>query len=274
LPAALDDLRSPALFGGPQVLVVRRADALPEADQARVTDALPGLGAGGTLLLVARIADQRRKLVAACTRAGAVYAFPAVTDPHALEAWVTRLAADRGHEVASAAARELVDRSGGDLAALDGEIEKLALHVGGRRRIEAQHVRDLVAALRTHAVEELTDRLARRDLAGAVRVLRGLLAEGEPPIRAVAFLAANLRRALHVAELAERGCTPDQIAQRLGMPSWLVGRHAGRGRARDLAAALIVLERLDLDLKRSRPTEAVFEAALLEIAGASAPPRS
>jgi DNA polymerase III delta subunit len=245
---------------------VRRADALPEADQARVTEALSGLGAGGALVLVARAADQRRKLVAACTRAGAAYAFPAVTEPRDLEAWVTRLARDRGHEVAPTAARELVERTGADLASMDGEVEKLSLHVGGQRRIDVTHVRELVAALRTHAVEELTDRLARRDLAGAVRVLRGLLAEGEPPIRAVAFLAANLRRALHVAELAERGQTPDQIAQRLGMPSWLVGRYAGRGRARDLTAALVVLERLDLDLKRSRPTEAVFEAALLEIA--------
>src|SRR5207249_3826618 len=48
---ALADLRTPPLFGGSQVLVLRTADKLREAEQAGVLDALPTLGAGGTLVL-------------------------------------------------------------------------------------------------------------------------------------------------------------------------------------------------------------------------------
>jgi hypothetical protein len=57
------------------------------------------------------------------------------------------------------------------------------------------------------------------------------------------------------------------------MPDWLVGKQRGRGRARELARALVVLERLDLELKNSRPAAAVFEAALFEIVRASEPVR-
>jgi len=128
-------------------------------------------------------------------------------------------------------------------------------------------VRALVAAVRGHAVEELTDRLAARDLGGAARVLRELLDEGEPPVRLVAFLAANMRRSLHVVELEEQGLATDEIARRLGMPPWLVGKLRGRRRAADLERGLAVLRRLDLALKSSRATAAVFDAALLELAG-------
>jgi DNA polymerase-3 subunit delta len=262
---ALEDLASPSLFGGTQVLVVRHADTLREDEQAMILEALSSLGEGGTLILVTSAADQRRKVIAACLRAGAAHGFPTL-DPRAAPPWVVRLARERGHEIAPAAAQELVERSGSDLGVLDGEIEKLSLHVGPRTRIDVAHVRDLVAAARAHRVDELTDRLARRDRAGAARLLRQLLAEGEPPLRLIAFLASNLRRALHVSELAETGLGPEDIAQRLGMPAWLVSKSMGRGKAKSLSRALFVLRRVDLELKSARAGDAVLDAALLEIA--------
>ena len=264
--AALEDLASPPLFGGAQSLVIRHADALREPEQEGILARLPALGAGGSLILVARTVDQRRRLFAACLRAGAAFGFPRV-DARGAQSWVVRFARERGHEVVPVAVQELVDRSGTDLGVLASEVEKVSLHVGPGVRIEPLHVRAVATAARAHEVQELTDRLATGDRAGAMRILRSLLAEGEPPIRAAAFLAAHLRRALHVAELEERGLGPEAIAAHLGIPSWLVQRIGGRGRARDLERALGVLRRLDLELKSSRPAEAVFEVALLEMAG-------
>jgi DNA polymerase-3 subunit delta len=267
LPGALADLRSSSLFGGPQVLVVRHADALRDDDQGRVLEVLDDPGADGTLVLVARTADQRKRLMAACTRAGAAVALQALADPRAAAPWVARLARERGHEITPAAVDELVERSGTDLGTLAGELDKLSLRVGPASRIDESHVRALVAAVRGHEVQELTDRLAARDAAGAARVLRRLIAEGEPPVRVLAFVAANLRRTLHTAELTEQGLPPDEVARRLGMPPWLVQKSRGRGRARDLARALQVLRRLDLELKSARDAGASFDLALLEIAG-------
>ncbi len=268
VPAALADLVSPSLFGGGQVLVIRHADALGDEAQAHVLGILPTLGAGGSLVLVARAADQRRKLFAACLRAGVGFGFPALDLRTAVQ-WVVRLAREQGHDIVPAAAQQLVERAGRELGVLAGEIEKLSLRVGAGGRIALDDVRAVVAGVRGHEVQELTDRLARGDAAGAARTLRLLLAEGEPPIRVVAFLAANLRRALQVVELAEQGMGAGEIAGRLGVPPWLVDRNLGRGRAADLVRALLVLRRLDLRLKSTRAAEAAFDAALLEIAAAT-----
>jgi DNA polymerase-3 subunit delta len=266
--AALDDLLSPPLFGGPQALVVRNAEALAEAVQERVLALLPSLGAGGSLVLVAKDANKLRRLAAACAKSGALLELSPL-EPRAVQPWVEWLARERGHQIAGAAAAALVERSGASLGVLATELDKLSLHVGAGKRIEVAHIEAVVPATRMHDAWELTNRLASGDKRGAAAMLRRILGEGEPPVRLLAFLASNLRGMLGVTELREQGLSSDDIARRLGMPSWLVGKRLYRGRARDLVQALWVLRRLDLELKSPAPPEAAFEAALLEIASVS-----
>jgi len=267
---ALDDLAAPLLFGGPGLLVVRRADALPKASEDALLERLDGLPGNGRLVLVARGLDARRRLLGVCAKAGAAFGFPRVTDGAALKTWVVRAARDAGCEIAGPAVDRVLERHSGDLGSLVLEVEKLALVAGIGTRIERAHVDASMTMARSEAVEELSDLLARGRLADAVRSLRGLLAAGEPPIRMVAFLASNLRRALHVAELRDAGYGDADITNRLRMPAWLL-RKTPRRRARDLEQGLEVLRQLDLDLKRSRPAAASLEAAVTAL---SSPTRS
>jgi DNA polymerase-3 subunit delta len=222
----------------------------------------------GRLLLVGGALDRRKRWYGAVRpRAAELVCLP-VSDPRELRGWVERLATERGVRLRDDAAAELIARCGSDLAVMDGEIEKLAV-AGGSQPVGRDTVERLVSGARSHAVEELTDRLTRGDRAGALRVLRGLLEAGEPPLRIVGFLAANVRRALHVAEEQERGGSPEAIAARLGMPDWLVRRQLGRGPAARLERALHVLAEIDLAFKSSRPEGAVFEAALDALAASA-----
>jgi len=267
LQEALEDLVSPSLFGGTTLLVIRRADALSGGDEDAVLEILPRLGEGARLVLVSKALDQRKRLHVACAKAGAVIGFARPADPRAAAGWVATLARERGHAIAPAAVERLLDRTGFELARIDGELEKLSLHVGAGAAIDVGHVEAMVAAMRAHAIEELTDRLARRDVAGALRTLRGLVAAGEPPLRIVAFLASNLRRALHVSELLAAGLREEEVAGRLGMPAWLVSRQARRGTPAALEAGIAALAELDVALKSSRPDVATFEATVLRLAG-------
>jgi DNA polymerase III subunit delta len=267
LAEALDDLASPSLFGGSQALVVRRADALSARDESLVLETVGRLRPPACLVLVARGLDARRKLLAALERDGGAFAFPRITDARVLQEWVVRLARELGHEIRPAAAAMLVDRTSLDLAGVASEVDKTSLYAGPGTTIDREHVEAVAVVGRAAAVEELSERLTRGDRAGAHRALRALLRAGEPPLRIVAFLAGNLRRALHVAELAESGLQQDAIASRLGMPGWLVRRIQVDRPAAQLEQALDTLRSLDLDLKSSRPTAAAFEAALATVAG-------
>jgi DNA polymerase-3 subunit delta len=258
---ALEVRRSRSLFGAAAAVLVRRAEGLRAANEALLEEAAGDAGAEGLLVVAGGVLDRRKRWYTAVRPHATEFACAPVGDPQALRAWTEWLADERTLRLAAPATAELIDRCGGDLGLIDSELEKLSVS-GVAQPVTVAAVRERVAGVRAHAIEELTDRLAAGDRAGALRVLRGLLAADEPPLRIVGFLAANVRRALHVAEERERGASVAGIATALGMPEWLVRRQMGRGSATRLEAALAALAALDLDLKRSRPEAAVFEAAL------------
>jgi DNA polymerase-3 subunit delta len=254
---------SPTLFGGVTLLVVRRAESLRGRAEQQVIDLAERPPPMGHLLVVATTVDRRRKLFAALLKTLAI-ACDHPVDRADQARWLRVLAAERGIRLAAAAGEYLLQNHGGDLAVLASELDKVAAATAGRTA-DRDTVRELTVGSRAHRVDELTESLGQADHAGAVRALRGLLADGEPPLKVVAFVAANVRRSLQVAELAEAGLGPDQIAARLRLPAWLVSRQRGRGSARVLEEMLQELSVLDGLLKRSRPPLAVFEAALWRV---------
>ncbi len=260
LADALGDLESPLLFGGAPALVIRRAEALGGAEEAHVLQTAGRIRPPACLVLVARALDARRTLRTAFDRQGAVVACPRVTDQRALRSWGERLARERGHAIRPAALDLLLTRTSLDLAGLASELDKVSLYAGAGTTIERSHVETVACLGQQAAVEAVTDALARGE--GAHGAVAALLEAGEPPIRLVAFLAANLRRALHVAELRERGVAEDAIAARLGMPPWLIRRVRTSRAAAELECSLDALRTLDLRLKRSVPPAAAFHAAL------------
>ena len=272
LASALGDLSSPLLFGGTPALVIRRAEALSGRGESTVLDAAARLRPPSCLVLVARGLDGRRALRTVFERDGGAVACPRVTDARILWQWAERLARELGHAIRPAALDLLIDRTTLDLAALASEIEKASLYAGPGVPIERDHVAAIACLGQTAAAEQVADCLAGGDRAGAHRAVLGLLRAGEPPVRLVAFLAASLRRALHVAELRERGLADETVATRLGMPGWLVRRVRGTRSAARLEQALDTLHALDLDLKRSRPPAAAFEAAVTSLTDATRRP--
>jgi DNA polymerase-3 subunit delta len=254
---------TPTLFGGSTLLVIRRAEALRGRAEEQVIDLAQRPPPMGHLVTVATALDRRRKLFAALLKTTVVACeHPAQAGEQAR--WLRVLAAERGVRLAAAAGEHLLQSHGGDLAVLANELDKVAV-VTGSRSADRDTVRDLTVGSRTHRVDELTECIGRADHAGAVAALRGLLAEGEPPLKVLAFVAANVRRSLQVAELGEAGLGADQIAARLRLPTWVVSRQRSRGSARVLEGMLRELAELDGLLKRSRPPLAVFEAALWRV---------
>jgi len=257
---AVGDLANPGLFGGTALVVVRRFEAVTGPLEARVLEAIED-ARPGHLVLVAGGIDRRRKIVQRLSRE-AIVDYGPVRDRHQLAAWVGILARESGVRVSSDGADALVERCGGDLARLASELEKLSYR---EERVGIEDVRQAVAATRDHGIDELASALQAGDRSAAVRALRALLSEGEAPLRIVAFLAANLRRALHVAELARSGLGEAAIASRLGIPGWLVRKQRMNVTPEWAERALETLCALDRALKQSRAPDAVIERAVLSL---------
>jgi DNA polymerase-3 subunit delta len=105
------------------------------------------------------------------------------------------------------AAREMIlARAGDDLRGVQQELDKLVLFVGEQATIRAADVEMIFADHGEGWIFDLTRAIGERDAPAALAHLARLLAQGEPPLRLLATIAAELRRLLKVRQLLETDC--------------------------------------------------------------------
>jgi len=109
---------------------------------------------------------------------------------------------------------------GGEMRLIAGELEKLCLYVGDRRRITLDDIESVgVTRVREEAFWELGSAASGRDLAAALWYAHDAFDHGRHPIPMVASIAGAVRRTLEVRTVADR--------------------HGVRGRPRNLPAAVV-----------------------------------
>lgn len=189
---------------GKAASVLEAADSLGEVIAA-------GLPDGVVFLLSAPSIDKRRAFYKKLSKTGRVHSFDRPDTgrdgwqqqvlPHA-----RGLARERGLEFEPEALELFVLLAGDSAAQMESELEKLDLFLGpGERSVGIDQVRRQVALTRAGVVFELGDRIARRDLAGALETIDHLIYQGESPIGILlAAVAPAVRRLLVAQELIER----------------------------------------------------------------------
>jgi DNA polymerase-3 subunit delta len=121
-------------------------------------------------------------------------------------------------------AREMIlDRSSDDLRGLQQELDKLILYVGDRPAIRAADVEAIVTDRGEGWIFDLTRAIGDRDVKAALAQLARLLAQGEPPLKILGTLAAEVRRLLSARQflatslgrLWKRGMSYSQFQQQV-----------------------------------------------------------
>lgn len=195
--------------------------------------------------------------------------------------WVLRSAEERGVTVEQDAARELVDALGGDLMMIAGELEKLILYVGEKRRVTLGDVETLVLAAKQRSLYELTEAISSKNRAGALEVLDAILSSGDGEEAAIGhlyMLARTFRQMLviHEHNVRDSRALWQALWQGFRVPPFAaddVVRQARRYRSRrELTRALRLIARADLAL-RSSPVgkRLVLEQLVLELASEPKP---
>lgn len=266
--AVADAIETPSLFGTRTLLVLRGAEALGERAQERVARALDRQAPQVTVAIVARGADQRRRLFARVRELG--QRVP-VDHPRAGEMadWADRFARDRARRLDDDARALLLDCVGRDLLVLASELDKLASAVPEDRSITAADVLRVSAPGREHGTFEMTDAVCAGDAPRASRLLAHALDEGAQPIALIGALAATLKPILAGAELIGRGRRPDEAERAVGLNPYQ-RRAFQQGirayRAPELRRALLRLADIDLAIKTGTGDgRAMLEAWLLRL---------
>ena len=208
---------------GPGARGPRRA---PAARRRRTADAGQWRGLGDTLSglppttdLVFQDGALRRNnpLLRDLAAVAQVREFPALRGVH-LQRWILQRGASRDATMTPGAALLLAEMVGGDLWALNNEVEKLSLYCQGRA-VQEKDVRELVGQTREASIFAAVDAALLSRSGAALQLTHRLLDDGAPVSYVLFMLARQVRLVLLAQELLRERVPHDEAGRRLGIAS-------------------------------------------------------
>ncbi len=180
--------------------------------------------------------------------------------------WVRERAAAKGATIDSAAVELLVELVGGNLWAMDNELEKLAIYRMGET-IEAVDVGALVSGARETTVFELVDALMEGRAEAAMLKMEALLQEGAGGPYLLSMIARQARMLALAHELDRERVPQGEWGGRLGTTSdFVVRKTAEQARRFPFASVRLLyglLVEADLAMKTGEATEEIALAELI-----------
>lgn len=218
---ALAFTQARSLFASRRVLEIRMATGKPGSGATTLLELIAAAGDELLLLIATGKLDrdtQNSAWVRAVQERGAWLALwpPASAQ---MPDWLGRRLRAAGLEVSSDAVAVLAEATEGNLLAAQQEIEKLRLRYGAGARLGLAELNDAFADSARYQIRQLTEATADGEAARALRILSGLRAEGDEPVRVLWWLVRALRARTAgssertAARLVARAARADRVAK-------------------------------------------------------------
>jgi DNA polymerase-3 subunit delta len=218
-----------------RLVLASEIDRIAESAQDELLESFDRLSSRSMLVLFALDLDHRKRFYRTLREKGCVVEFPKLKGA-AIERWAESFVSKQGFRISSSSVKKIVDLVGSDLRTLAAEIEKLALYAGKEKIIPDSAIETLVRNSRQHGIFELIGAIARRDRAGALRILANLLNMGEPPLVIVTMLARHCRQVLIVKDCLNQGLDARETGITAQIPFFILDQFLQQARTADLAA--------------------------------------
>jgi len=253
LADVLDELQTLALLGGRRVVIVDSADPFISQYRKQLEAYCGKPSQTGCLVLLCKSLPRNTRMYRIVAERGEIIDCSPLK-PRQIIPWIVQRGRDGyGKAVDAAAAGRLRELVGGDLAALDNELAKLAVYVGQREQVTGADVNALVGQHREEIVFRVTDAMSEGDAEAALKAWEQVLAtDRAAPARAVAGLAWGVRRLLEAKEAVGRGESLEALAGRSGPPPAVLNRRLQGVSAEALKTQLCELCEADLKTKTGR----------------------
>lgn len=275
LATILDDLRTLPFLSPHRLVVIESADPFVTQERTKLEKVVAELvekkkAGTGVLVLEMRTWTATTKLAKMVPESMTISCKSPAS--HLLPDWCANWCrTHHGKQLASAAARLLVDLIGPEMGLLDQEMEKLAIFVGEAPRIETKDVDTLVGRSRGEKTFEIFKLITAGKASEAVAFLDRLLEQGEEPIALLGAFSWQLRRVAQVGRLVVQGMPMTSALEQMGGEAYArtrdeqLMRHLGRRRLDQIYEWLL---QADLGLKGSSalPPRTLLERLVVQLA--------
>lgn len=268
--------RSLPMMAGARVVLIREAESLKAKALERLVDYLEDPSPSTALVLSAAKVDFRKKAFSRMKKVGVVVECKRLR-ANELAPWIRRMAQEDGKKIDPKAVSALVQLVGADLARLGSEVRKVCLYAGdGDVRVE--HVHAVVADIREERIFELTDAVAGRQAAEALRILAKLCDAGEQPLGILGMIGRHVRILTMARDAASRGHKAADVLRSLGVMPFLVDKYVRQMHGfgpEALTRAYLTVRETDYALKSSKmPDRTHLENLVLDLCALGAGDRN
>ncbi|HLG18710.1 MAG TPA: DNA polymerase III subunit delta [Bdellovibrionota bacterium] len=265
LADVLDLANTLPMLGSRRLILLHNAESPNDDDQELWASYLSNPAPHTTVVVLADKIDKRTRFFKLLEKHQAVVLIEP-PKPRELPNWIDKLAKRHGVMISAEARSTLAESVGVDLAAIDNNLEKLALYIHPKEKIEESDVDELVLQSTGDNIFAWTDQVLEGRKAEALNTLHHLMDDGTPPLVLVSMLARHVRLLIRTHQHLSEKIGRAQLAPALGLPPFVVDRYLDQARRLSpdrLRRSLSELQTLDHDLKSTgHPSHFLLEQTI------------
>ena len=251
-----------------RLVICHDVDQLRSGEQEEISGCLKDPSPSACIVFTARKIDGRLKFYRAF-KAPAIRVEFSPPFEERLPYWIRRFAREAGKEISEAAVHHLAECVGRDLLSLHNEVQKVAIYIDDRARIEPDDIKEVTPDVRAYTIFNLVDAIGEKRRDRALYLLGRFLTAGESPVMIVSMIARQLRLIWQAREMLDRGETPRSVGERMRLRGPRQRRFfscTSMFTRQELAKDLDLVLRADVELKSSRVDRGlILERLVLEL---------
>ena len=174
--------------------------------------------------------DKRNRMYKAVKACGTIAEF-ARQDEKTLMRWAAGILGKAGKKITQRDMELLLTKTGTDMGNLRMELEKLICYTEGRDVVTAEDIEEICTTQTTNRIFDMVRAVTEKNQKRALDLYYDLLTLKEPPMRILFLLAKQYRQLLQVKQFADAGLAQQEMASKLGVPSFAVRNIASCARA-------------------------------------------
>lgn len=229
-PKEIIDLAETLPFFAERRLIVMENTGFLKNATPELADYLKEMPDTTYMIFVESELDKRGKLYKAIKDKGHIVELKR-QDDNTLTRWILGMAKREKLQMSEAAARYLLAKSGSDMENLQQELEKLFCYCMNHTQITTADIDEICTTQIGNHIFDMVEAVAAKEQKKALDYYYDLLTLKEPPMRILYLLTRQFRILMEVKELERLGIPPKEIASRVGIMPFLVGKYRTQARA-------------------------------------------
>lgn len=165
--------------------------------------------------------DKRSRMYKAVKSGGRVTEF-AKQDEKMLMRWAAGILGKEGRKITQRDMELFLTKTGTDMGNIRMELEKLITYTEGQDIVSAEDIEAVCVTQTTNKIFDMVRAVTEKNQKRALELYYDLLTLKEPPMRILFLLAKQFRQLLLTKKMSGEGASQNEIATRLGVPSFVV----------------------------------------------------